>query len=79
MQSAPPRAASSNEALKRSSLKVSPLARQGEMQPPTLVPPISRGGLSRGDARKLEAVLDELVECRKLIDAALGDTSSAAA
>ena len=49
------------------------------LQPPTLVPPISRGGLSRADARKLETVLDELIECRKLIDTALGETSSAAA
>ncbi len=42
------------------------------MQPPIQhVPaPASSGGLARDDLRKLHAVLHELAECRKLIDAA---------
>jgi DNA-binding transcriptional MerR regulator len=38
-----------------------------------VAPALGRSGLSRDDARKLEAVLHELSECRKLIEAALDD------
>lgn len=34
----------------------------------------SRAGLRRDDVRKLEATLHELIECRRLIDAAAGDS-----
>ena len=39
-------------------------------QPPDLASPAAGGGFARDDLRKLHAVLHELAECRKLIEAA---------
>jgi DNA-binding transcriptional MerR regulator len=41
---------------------------------PTIMPPAPRLGVNSDDRRKLQAALDELIACRRLIDAALSDT-----
>jgi DNA-binding transcriptional MerR regulator len=41
---------------------------------PTIVPPAPRLGVNSMDRQKLQAALDELIACRRLIDAALSDT-----
>ncbi len=42
-----------------------------QMPPLDTAPPAAASGLARDDVRKLHAVLHELAECRKLIDAAM--------
>jgi DNA-binding transcriptional MerR regulator len=59
-------------------VKIPPLRREQPLSPPAerLVPPvISPGGMSREELRKLQAALQELSECRKLLDVALGGTA----
>jgi len=48
----------------------------GARREPTIVSPARPTGLKREDRGKLEAVLDELVACRRLIDEALTDNPS---
>ncbi|MDR3420870.1 MAG: MerR family transcriptional regulator [Xanthobacteraceae bacterium] len=48
--------------------------RTSARQEPTIVPPAPRPGLDGDDRRKLRAALDELIACRRLIEAALADT-----
>ena len=57
----------------------SPLAepageRAGARHEPTNVPLAPRFGVHSEDRRKLQAALDELIACRRLIDAALSET-----
>ena len=41
---------------------------------PAIIPPAPRPGVNGEDRRKLQAALDELVACRRLIDVALADS-----
>jgi DNA-binding transcriptional MerR regulator len=46
----------------------------GGRREPTLAPPAQRGGIVGEERRKLQGVLDDLIACRRLIDAALSET-----
>jgi len=46
----------------------------GGRREPTLAPPAQRGGISGEQRSKLQGVLDDLVVCRRLIDAALSES-----
>jgi DNA-binding transcriptional MerR regulator len=73
LQSAPvPRIEQTDRAIHGASEPEPPMA-QPEFAPPMQrpAPPSAGGGLARDDLRKLHAVLHELAECRKLIEAAV--------
>ena len=48
----------------------------GARREPTMVPPARPTGLKHEDRRKLEAVLEDLITCRRLIDEAVTDNRS---
>jgi DNA-binding transcriptional MerR regulator len=52
-------------------------ASAGARREPTIVPPAQQTGVNDEDRRKLQSVLDELIACRQLIDAALADHPTA--
>jgi DNA-binding transcriptional MerR regulator len=55
-----------------------PPARRDTAPPPVqrlVPPPLPPGAISREDLRKLQGALQELADCRKLLDEALGETS----
>jgi DNA-binding transcriptional MerR regulator len=59
-------------------VKVPPVRREQPLSPSAerLVPPlVSPSGMSREDLRKLQTALQELSDCRKLLDVALGGTA----
>jgi len=73
LQSAPvPRIEPTDRAIHGAAEPESPMAAP-EFAPPAARPtlPSASGGLARDDLRKLHAVLHELAECRKLIEAAV--------
>jgi DNA-binding transcriptional MerR regulator len=55
-----------------------PPSRRDTAPPPVqrlVPPPLPPGAISREDLRKLQGALQELADCRKLLDTALGETS----
>jgi DNA-binding transcriptional MerR regulator len=54
---------------------VEPIEREPVMEQPQPVRPAPSAGLARDDVHKLHAVLHELAECRKLLDAAVADAN----
>jgi DNA-binding transcriptional MerR regulator len=60
-------------------VKIPPLRREQRLSPAAerMVPPVPvpPGAISRENLRKLQATLEELSECRRLLDVALGGTA----
>jgi DNA-binding transcriptional MerR regulator len=47
----------------------------GTRREPTIVPPLPTAGIDSENRRKLQSALDELMSCRRVIDAALEESS----